>query len=177
MARLFDWLSVFLVPLVIFYIVGYGILQKRPVFQDFIEGGKRGLAIVVQIAPTMIGLFVAIGILRNSGTLDFICELCKPIAQKVHIPVELMPVGIIKLFSSSGANGLLFDLFKQYGTDSFLGMSASILLSCTETLFYTISIYFMSIGIRKTGWVIPVGSLIMLVGLFASVGIAAFLVN
>ena len=66
MARLFDWLSVFLVPLVIFYIVGYGILQKRPVFQDFIEGGKKGLAIVVQIAPTMIGLFVAIGILRNS---------------------------------------------------------------------------------------------------------------
>ncbi len=177
MTRFIECFSSFLVPMVIFYIVGYGILQRRPVFQDFIDGGKKGLEIVIKIAPTMVGLFVAIGILRNSGTLDLICKLCKPIAKYLHIPVELMPVSIIKLFSSSGANGLLFDLFKQYGTDSFLGMAASILLSCTETLFYTISIYCMSIGIRKTRWLIPIGLLIMLVGLFASVGIAAFLVN
>lgn len=175
MVHFINWISVFLVPFVIFYIVGYGFFSKRPVFQDFIEGGKKGFAIVVQIAPTMVGLLVAVGILRNSGTLDGICTLCKPIMEWLHIPAELLPVSIVKLFSSSGANGLLFDIFKQYGTDSYLGMSSSILLSCTETLFYTVSVYFMSIGIRKTGWIIPVGLVIMFLSLMVSIAITGFL--
>lgn len=177
MLRILDFLSVFLIPVVILWIVVFGILKKRPVFQDFIKGGKKGLEIVVEIAPTIIGLFVAVGILRDSGTLDLLCEISRPLAAWVHLPVELLPVSIIKMFSSSSANGLLFDLFKEYGPDSYIGLSASILLSCTETLFYTVSVYFMSVGIRKTRWVIPVGIFAMIIGIIASIGIAAIVCN
>lgn len=172
MIQILDFLSVFMIPLVIFYIIGYGIINKKPVFEDFVEGGKQGFQIVLDIAPTIVGLLVAVGVLRSSGALDLISEILKPFASLVDIPVEILPVSIIKMFSASGANGLLFDLFKKFGTDSFIGMSASILLSCTETLFYTVSVYFMSVGISKSRWMIPCGILIAVVSLIISVWIA-----
>lgn len=176
MIRILNFISIFLIPIVIFYIVGYGMAHKRPVFRDFAEGGKAGLQIVLEIAPTIIGLFVAVGVLRNSGALEVLCDFLEPFAKQVQIPVAILPLGIIKMLSSSSANGLLFDIFKEYGTDSFVGMSASILLSCTETLFYTVSVYFMSVGIRRTRWVVPVGIMIMVLSIFISVWIAGYVV-
>lgn len=172
MIKILDFLSVFMIPLVIFYIVGHAVINKRPVFEDFVEGGREGFKIIVEIAPTIVGLIVAVGILRTSGTLDLISGVLSPLAALIHIPVELLPVSIVKMFSASGANGLLFDLFKEFGTDSQTGMAASILLSCTETLFYTVSVYFMSVGISKSRWTIPGGILIAVVSLFVSVWLA-----
>lgn len=172
MIKVLDFLSMVIIPLVIFYIIGYGVINKKPVFEDFVEGGKQGFQIILNIAPTIVGLIVAVGVLRSSGTLDLIGELLKPLASLLHIPAEIIPVSIIKMFSSSGANGLLFDLFKEFGTDSFIGMTASILLSCTETLFYTVSVYLMSIGISKSRWTIPGGIVIAMVSFILSVWIA-----
>ena len=174
--QLLNYLSAFMIPFVLFYIIGYAVLSKRPVFEDFVEGGKRGFQIIAEIAPTIVGLIVAIGVLRTSGALTLIAEVCKPLAEWMHIPAEIIPLSIIKMFSASGANGLLFDLFKEFGTDSYIGMSASILLSCTETLFYTVSVYFMSVGITKSRWTIPVGIMIAVVSLMVSVWIANIVV-
>lgn len=167
-----DFLSVCMIPLLIFCIVGDGILNKRPVFEDFTEGAKKGFQIIVEIAPTIVGLIVAVGVLRTSGTLDLISELLSPVADVFRIPTELLPLSIVKMFSASGANGLLFDIFKEFGTDSHIGFSASILLSCTETLFYTVSLYFMSIGVGKSRWIVPAGIVIAIFSLFISVWIA-----
>lgn len=172
MIKFLDFLSVFMIPLVIFYIVGYGIINQKPVFEDFIEGGKKGFQIIVDIAPTIVGLLVAVGVLRTSGALDLLSVWLKPLAEFCHIPVEILPISIVKMFSASGANGLLFDIFKEFGTDSHIGMSASILLSCTETLFYTVSVYFMSIGISKSRWTVPAGIGIAVCSLLISVWIA-----
>ncbi len=170
--NLLDFLSVCMIPLLIFYIVGNGVVQKRPVFEDFTEGAKNGFQIVVEIAPTIVGLIVGVGVLRTSGTLDLIGNTLSPFATLFHIPTEIIPLSIVKMFSASGANGLLFDLFKEFGTDSQIGFSASVLLSCTETLFYTISLYFMSAGISKSRWTVPAGVLIAIVSLFVSVWVA-----
>lgn len=172
MQSLLDFLSVCMIPMLIFYIVGTGIVNKRPVFEDFTEGAKNGFQIIFEIAPTIVGLIVAVGVLRTSGTLDLISEWLSPVAAFFQIPTELLPLSIIKMFSASGANGLLFDIFKEFGTDTVVGFSASILLSCTETLFYTVSLYFMSVGISKSRWTIPVGILIAVFSVFVSVWIA-----
>ena len=177
MVKILVFLSVFMIPLIIFYIVGYGVFNKKPVFEDFIEGGKKGFQIIVEIAPTIVGLLVAVGVLRTSGTLDLISELLAPLAGIFHIPVEIIPLSIVKMFSASGANGLLFDIFKEFGTDSCIGMTASILLSCTETLFYTISVYFMSIGISKSRWTIPAGIAIAICSVMVSVLIAGQIIQ
>lgn len=172
MMNMLDFLSVCMIPLLIFYIVGNGVIHKRPVFEDFTEGAKNGFQIIIEIAPTIVGLIVAVGVLRTSGTLDLIGNMLSPLATMFRIPTEIIPLSIVKMFSASGANGLLFDIFKEFGTDSHIGFSASILLSCTETLFYTVSLYFMSAGISKSRWTVPAGIFIAFLSLFVSVWIA-----
>lgn len=170
--QIFNFLSIFLIPFVIFYILLDALLNKKPIFELFHKGGKQGLQTVLDIAPTIIGLIVAIGVFRNSGALDLLCTLLTPLANCFHIPIAILPLSILKTFSASGANGLLFDIFKTYGTDSYTGFTASILLSCTETLFYTISVYYMHIQIRKSRWTIPCGILLALFSLFISLWIS-----
>lgn len=172
--KFLNYISVFFIPFILFIIVLYAILEKKPVFDYFTKGAKEGLLVVYRIAPTIIGLFVAIGIFRSSGALDKLCGFLEPAASLLHIPGSLLPLSFLKMFSSSGANGLLFDLFKTYGTDSYPGFAASILLSCTETLFYTLSIYYMSISIKKTRWTIPAGILLSIFSLLISCFLATF---
>lgn len=172
--QLLNFLSILLIPFVIFYIIIYGLLQKKPIFELFIKGGRQGFHTVFEIAPTIVGLLVAIGVFRNSGALDILCNFLTPLGTFLHLPSPILPLSILKMFSASGANGLLFDLFKTYGTDSYIGFTASILLSCTETLFYTISVYCMSIDVKKTRWIIPAGIVITVISLFVSAAIARF---
>ena len=175
--KLISYLSMFLIPLVIFYIIVYALLQKKPVFELFLKGAKQGLITVMEIAPSIIGLLVAVGIFRNSGALDLICKAFAPLKNILPFPIEVIPLAILKMFSSSGANALLFDIFKNYGTDSYIGFTASILLCCTETLFYTISIYFTSVQIKKTRWVIPAGIFLALVSLILSAWVAQVFIS
>lgn len=149
------FLSESMVPLVIFYIVGFGILAKRPVFDDFLQGAKEGIQTVAGILPTLIGLMTAVGVLRNSGFLDAFAYALEMPAEFMKIPVPLIPVLFVRVISNSAAVGFVLDLFKKYGTDSYVGMAASILMGCTETVFYTMSVYFMTVGIRKTRWTLP----------------------
>lgn len=146
------FLSEFMVPLVIFYIVGFGVLSKRPVFDDFLSGALEGMKTVAGIMPTLIGLMAAVGVLRASGFLEAFSEILKLPAGWLHIPVPLIPVILVRMVSSSAATGLVLNIFKEYGTDSLIGNMASIMMSCTETVFYTMSVYFMTAGIRKTRW-------------------------
>ena len=139
-----------IIPFLIFYIVGCGILSKVPVYDSFIRGAGDGLKTVVKIVPTMIGLMVASGVLRASGFLDFLGGQLGSISSAISFPGELVPLTILRMFSSSAATGLLLDLYKEYGTDSHIGLTASLLMCCTETIFYTMSLYFMTAGIKKT---------------------------
>lgn len=166
------YLSNFIIPLTIFYIVGFGVLMKVNVYDSFVSGAKDGIRIVVDLLPTLIGLMVGVGVLRNSGFLDFIAECIGNLTQILNFPKELIPLAIVRLFSSSAATGLALDIFKEYGTDSYIGMVASIMMGCTETVFYTMSVYFMTAGIRKTGWTLPGAIVASAAGIAASVIIA-----
>lgn len=179
--RLISYISVMIIPLVIFYITLHALLLRKPVFDLFLKGAKQGLLTVFEIAPSLIGLLVAVGIFRNSGALELICNFLTTVKKLFPfstslIPSEILPLSFLKMFSASGANALLFDIFKTYGTDSYIGFTASILLCCTETLFYTISIYFSSIQIKKTRWVVPAGIFLSFVSLILSAWVARFFI-
>lgn len=171
--KVISFLSDAMIPLLLFYIVGFGLLMKQNIYDDFMKGAKEGIQTVAGILPTLIGLMVAVSILRASGFLTFLSTTCMGWTKAIGIPSELMPVAIVKMFSSSAATGLLVDIYKEYGCDSFLGMTASILLSSTETIFYTMSIYFMSVKISKTRYTLPGALLSMSAGLLASIWLAA----
>lgn len=166
--RFLLYISDYMIPFVIFYIVGFGLLMKVPVFSEFTKGAEDGFKVVLNILPTLIGLMVAIGILRSSGTLNLLSTLLKPLTQILHFPSELVPLVTVKLFSSSAATSLVLDIFKEYGPDSYLGRLTSIIMSCTETVFYTMSIYFMTAGVKKTRYTLAGALFATFVGIIAS---------
>lgn len=160
------------IPFIILFIVGNGLLRRQRVYEDFLDGAKSGVRTVVEIMPTLVGLMVAVGILRASGFLDFLSDLLARGMTFLHFPTELVPLAIVKMFSSSAATGLLLDLYKTHGTDSVIGLAASIMLSSTETIFYTMSIYFMSVKVKKTRYTLAGALVATLVGIVASVMLA-----
>ncbi|MEY8338501.1 nucleoside recognition domain-containing protein [Lachnospiraceae bacterium 62-35] len=163
------FLSNCLVPLIIFYITGFGLLSKRPVFDDFLKGAWDGVKTVVKILPTLIGLMTATGVLRASGFLDFLSSLLSKPAELIHLPSPIVPVLLVRLISNSAATGLVLDIFKEYGTDSSIGMMASVLMSCTETVFYCISIYFGTVKITKTRYTLTGAIIATIAGVIASI--------
>ncbi len=174
--RFLLFLSESVIPLTIFLIVAYGLLNRQNIYQDFLKGAKDGFSTVIDIFPTLVGLMTAVGILRASGFFEFLSEFLKNLMGPLHFPTDLIPITIVKMFSSSAATGLLLDLFKTHGTDSFPGLAASIMMSCTETIFYTMSIYFMHIHVKKTRFTLTGALFATLCGIAASIFLASFMV-
>ena len=129
--NLFLYLTNFIVPFLILAIIVYGLLMKINVYEHFIKGARNGFLTVLKIMPTLIGLMVSVGILRASGFLEMISSCIGQFTAAIGFPGELVPLTVVKMFSSSAATGLVRDIFKEYGTDSYIGLVASIVMSCT----------------------------------------------
>lgn len=170
-------ISNMLIPALIFYIIAMGLSQKKDIYACFTKGAKEGMKTVVGIVPTLIGLMIAVGVLRASGFLEFIGGILGKLIEKIapSFPNELISLFVVKLFSSSAATGLALDIFKEYGTDSFAGLATSLALASTETVFYTMSVYFMAAKVTKTRWTLAGALLSTLTGLAASIIIAGFM--
>lgn len=166
------FLSDFIVPLLVFYIVGFGLLMKRNIYEDFVRGAADGFKTVIQIMPTLIGLMMGVGVLRASGFLDMVGEMVGNVAEVIHFPGQLVPLVIVRMFSSSAATGLALDIFREYGPDSLMGRMASVIMSCTETIFYTMSVYFMTAKVKKTRWTLAGALISTFAGVAASVLLA-----
>lgn len=175
MAQVLSNISNIIIPVIIFYIIAYGILSKSNVYEDFVKGAKEGLKTVVGILPTLVALMMAVGVLRASGFLTFLSDICKPLTERFRFPSELVPLTFIKMFSSSAATGLVLDIFKTYGTDSFVGLITSIMMSCTETIFYTMSVYFLAAKVTKTKYTLAGALISTLAGIAASVVLAGMM--
>ena len=163
------YLSDMMIPFVVFYIVGIGIIQKNKVYDDFIEGAKDGLKTVAGVMPTMVGLMIGVGVLSSSGFLNFFTKHIAKMTLKISLPPSVVPAMIVRMFSSSAATGLVLDVFKQFGTDSYEGLLSSIMMSSTETIFYTMSVYFMTAKVTKTRWTLAGALISTLAGIIASV--------
>ena len=144
MERILCAISNSMIPILILLVVGNGLLKKQPVYDQFVLGAEDGLKTVIGILPTLVGLMIGVSVLRASGFLDFLSWLLSYPARLLHFPADLIPLSVVKMFSSSAATGLLLDIYKKYGPDSFIGNAASLQLCCTETIFYTMSVYFMA---------------------------------
>ncbi len=163
------YISDAIIPLLILFVVCYGMSKKVEIFDAFIEGAVDGFKTVYKILPTLIGLMVGVGILRESGVMEWFAGLLSPVVSFLRFPAELFPLFIVKMFSSSAATGLLLDVYKTYGTDSYLGTLASVLMSCSETIFYTMSVYFMTAKVTRTRYTLTGALLVTAAGAVAAV--------
>lgn len=152
-------ISAAVLPLTILLIILYGLKVKTKVYDVFVQGAWEGMKIVANILPTLVGLLVAVGVLRASSFFDLMGIWMRPVLERCHMAFEVFSLSIVKMFSSSASTGLLLDVYRIYGTDSFSGLAASLMMSSTETIFYTMSVYFMAAHVTKTRYTLA-GALI-----------------
>jgi len=163
------FLSNCIIPLIILYVVLLGLSMRLDIFDIFLEGVKDGLKTVAGILPTLIGLLTAVGVLRAARVFDYIGRLLEPVIEKLAMAPEMLSLIFIKLFSSTAATGLMLDIFTEYGVDSRNGWLSALVLSCTESCIYTMSVYFMSQKITKTRWTLAGALTAAMVGVAASI--------
>lgn len=163
-----------LVPALIVLVVIHGLWKGVDVYQAFIDGAKRALPTVVKVIPYIAAITVAIGVFRESGSLDVLLAVVSPPFKALGIPAEILPLELLRPFSGSAALALLQDIFTNHGVDSFVGKTASVLMGSTETLFYTVALYFGSVGVTKTRHTISASLLSELVSVIIIVNMCRF---
>ena len=175
MIEFINFISNLAMPLIILIIVIYGFIEKKEVFDKFIEGAKDGIKIVINIFPTLIGLFLAVGALRSSGIIDIAIKLIDPILHLVNFPSEIMPLAILRPISGSSSIAIATDIMKTFGVDSQIGIMTSVIMGATETTLYTIAVYSSSVKIKKTRFVLIAALTADIVGIITSIVVCRFL--
>lgn len=167
--------SIWFIPLLIGFILLYGTYKKVPTYETFVEGGKEGFSIAINIIPFLVGMLVAISVFRASGALDYVMFAMRPLFSLFHIPAEVVPLGLMRTISGTGALGMTSDLIATHGPDSFIGRLASTIQGSTDTTFYVLTVYFGAVGIKKMKYALKVGLLADLIGFLASIAVISLL--
>ncbi len=129
----------------------FACIKRVPIFDLFLQGAEEGIKNTFSIIPALVGLVVCVSMLRSSGTIDALVSLLSPAAEKVGIPSNVLPLALLRPISGSGALAVVQDIFEHWGADTFTGRVASVMMGSTETTFYTIAVYYGSVGIKHTG--------------------------
>lgn len=166
-----NFISVLAIPVVIIGIISYGVFKKVNVYDCFVEGAKEGLENMFGIIAPLIALMMGIYMLRESGTIDLICNALSPITSRLKIPSEIIPLALLRPISGSASLAVISDIFKTSGIESLPSKIASVMMGSTETTFYTIAVYFGSIGIKNSRHTIPSALTGDFVGMLASVAV------
>jgi spore maturation protein SpmA len=149
--------------------------RRVNVYEAFIEGAKGGVQTSLTIIPYLVGMLVAIGVMRNSGVLSWVVAGFSWVFTQLGINTDFvpaLPTALMKPLSGSGSRAMMVDAMKTYGADSFVGRLACIFQGSADTTFYIVALYFGSVGIRKTRYSIPMGLLADLAGVVAAVFVA-----
>lgn len=148
-------LSELVVPVLLCFTACYALGKRVDVYTALTRGAEEGLNVLVHILPSLIALLTAVYMFRASGAMEYLGALLAPALERVGIPPEVAPLLFIRPISGSGALAVGSELMATYGSDSYIGRVAAVMLGSSETTFYTIAVYFGATGIRDTRYAIP----------------------
>lgn len=146
---MFQYLTKSIIPIIVIIIITYGMFKGRKVYEWFIEGAREGLQVCLNIFPYLLAMIIAVNIFREAKLLDILNNMIAPIGGIIGLPKEVIPLVLVKPLSGSGAVGILTDILKTYGPDTNIGLISSVIMGTTETIFYTITVYFGAVQIKK----------------------------
>ncbi len=168
-ADVMQVISVLAIPMIIVFIPIYGYAKGIKVYEEFTEGAKEGFQVALRIIPFLVAIFLAISVFRASGAMDILTWIISPITSKIGMPGEVVPMALMRPLSGSGALGIMSELIKTHGPDSFIGRLSSTMMGSTETTFYIIAVYFGSINVKQTRHALPAALTADLAGMIAAV--------
>ena len=168
-------ISISIIPFLVLTIFTLGIVKKVPIYEEFTEGAKDGFKVAVQIIPYLVAIIVAVSMFRASGAIDFISELFAPLFEFIKLPVDALPLVIVRSLSGGAALGVFSDIANNFGPDAYITKLTAVMLGSSETTFYVVAVYFSTTKIKKLRYVIPVCLLSAFLGSVLACGICKIL--
>lgn len=165
-------ISNIVLPLIVLIIIGYGVKKKINVYDTFTEGAKESFDMTIRLFPTLLAMILGINIFIKSNVLEFFLSILKPLINYINIPQEIIPLALMRPISSSSGIALLNNILEVYGNDNIISKMASVIQGSTDTTLYILTLYFGSIGIKKTRYALKVGLLADLIGIISAIIIA-----
>jgi spore maturation protein SpmA len=163
--------SLIIFSIIVLFLIG-GLIKKINVYETFIEGAKDGFNVAIKVIPYLVAILVGVAVFRASGAMDFIVggiSICIAATGLNTDFVPALPTAFMKSLSGSGANGLMIDVMKQNGADSFVGKLVCTMQGATDTTFYILAVYFGSVGIKKTRYALTCGLIADFFGMIAAI--------
>lgn len=161
----------YILPAVFIIILGYGLVKKVKIFDVFLIGAKQGALSCFSILPALVGLVVAVSMMRASGILDFFARILSPLLNLVGFPADVLPLALLKSVSGSGALAMVKSIFESSGVDSFSGKLASVMLGSSETTFYALAVYFGATRVKNTRYTVFAAVIADIVGIIAALAL------
>jgi spore maturation protein B len=170
-----NLVSILAIPLVMLVFLGWGIVRGVKVYEVFVEGAKDGFQVAIRIIPYLVAMLVAIGIFRASGAMDVLIAILSPVTNLIGMPAETLPMALMRPLSGSGSLGIMTELMKVHGPDSFIGILASTMYGSSVTTFYVLAVYFGSVSVKNTRYAVPAGLIADAFGMLGAVLICRIL--
>ena len=161
-------MSNYLIPTIILLLFLYSVFKGVNTYNSFVNGAKMSLKLIFDIFPYIVTVFIMVELFRASGFAVILSDALAPIFSLLAIPKELIELVLLRPFTGSGSLALLSDIYTTYGTDTYLGRAASVIMGSSETVFYVSAVYFSKTSVKKLGYAIPVALLATLVGAVAA---------
>lgn len=168
-------LSLWAIPIMLLGIPLWAAFKKVPVYETFVDGAKEGFSVGVKIIPYLVAILVAVGMFRASGAIDIMAKIFHPVLKIIGMPIDVLPLAIIRPLSGSGALGIMTEIANKYGGDSYLARLAGVMVGSTETTFYVLAVYFGSVGIKKFRHAVAAGLIADIAGILAALTICRIL--
>lgn len=148
--KILEFISYLMIPLMILAILIYGMKKKEKVYELFLEGVMDGLKVMLNIFPTLLSIMIAIGVFKSSGGMQVVTNILSPISKIFGIPIEIVPIGIMRSISGGASIGLLAETLNTYGADSLIGRIASTVMGSSETTLYVLAVYLSVTKVKDT---------------------------
>lgn len=162
-------ISSLIIPLMVLFIILYGVIKKVNIYDEFLVGSTESFGMVLKIFPCLLAMILGINIFLKCGILDLLSNLLEPIFSYIKIPIQVLPMMIMRPISGTSTLAILNNLLIDFGPDSIIGTLGSIIQGSTDTTFYVITLYFGSIGIKKIRYALWAGLFADLIGITASI--------
>ena len=168
-------MSNYIIPIFIVLVLLYSLIKKINAYECFVGGAKSAVDLCINTFPYLVAIFAVVELLSVSGISAYLTQICKPIFGFFGIPSELVEFLILRPFTGSGSIAMLSNIFSVYGADSFISKCASVIMSCSETTFYVVAVYFSTTNIKKLKYTIPVCLLSAFIGSVIACAICRFI--
>ncbi len=157
-------IDLYLFPFVLLILFVYALIKKLPLYNSFTEGAKQALQMVVKTFPFLFAMFVLVELMRASSIIAWISKIAAPLFNVLGVPPEVTELVLFLPLSGNGSIAILKEIYTNYGTESYISVCASVIMGCSDTVFYISSVYFSSTSVKKLGYTIPLSLLVCFIG-------------